>query len=420
MPKLIVHNLGPIQDCEIELENFCVLTGPQASGKSTVAKAIFFFRTIKEDCVSMYIKNQALGADGSGFSRNLKKQLRSKFMQMFGSSWGMSMDMRLRYEYSRKTYAEVFLKKDSSGTAPNYIDFRFSKDIQEFLRILARDWNEKSDVEKMAEEIFCDSYENVYIPAGRSMITLLTSQLNYILSIMDDMQKKSIDYCTQNYMERILKLKNLFSSGIRGMYYEKLSTSSDPVNRLLLQEMMNQIDQILKGKYQYQDGEERLVLEDHSYVKLNYTSSGQQEVVWILNLIFYYVLENRKVYMILEEPESHLYPQAQSEIAKLLGMFLRAGNQMLLTTHSPYILGEINNLLYAGNLAKKARAQVNQVIGEYEQMDSSCTSAYYIEKGGLKDIMDEDISLIRNEVIDGISEVINEQNDRLVEIDCQK
>ena len=66
MPKLIVHNLGPIQDCEIELENFCVLTGPQASGKSTVAKAIFFFRTIKEDCVSMYIKNQALGADGPG------------------------------------------------------------------------------------------------------------------------------------------------------------------------------------------------------------------------------------------------------------------------------------------------------------------------------------------------------------------
>ena len=42
MPKLTVHNLGPIQDCEIELENFCVLTGPQASGKSTAAKAIFF------------------------------------------------------------------------------------------------------------------------------------------------------------------------------------------------------------------------------------------------------------------------------------------------------------------------------------------------------------------------------------------
>ena len=420
MPKLTVHNLGPIQDCEIELENFCVLTGPQASGKSTVAKAIFFFRTIKEDCISMYIKNQALGTDGSGFSRNLKKQLRSKFMQMFGSSWGMSMDMRLRYEYGRKTYAEVLLRENSSGTAPNYIDFRFSRDIQEFLRILGRDWNEKSDVEKMAEEIFCDSYENVYIPAGRSMITLLTSQLNYILSIMDDMQKKSIDYCTQNYMERILKLKNLFSSGIRGMYYEKLSTSAEPINKPLLQAMMNQIDQILKGKYQYQDGEERLVLEDHSYVRLNYTSSGQQEVVWILNLLFYYVLENKKVYMILEEPESHLYPQAQSEMAQLLGMFLRAGNQMLLTTHSPYILGEINNLLYAGNLAKKARDQVNQVIGENEQIDSSCTSAYYIEEGSLRNIMDEEISLIRNEVIDGISEVINEQNDRLVEIDCQE
>lgn len=65
MPRLTVHNLGPIRDCEIELKDFCVLTGPQASGKSTVAKAIFFFRTIKDDCISMYLKNQALGSDGS-------------------------------------------------------------------------------------------------------------------------------------------------------------------------------------------------------------------------------------------------------------------------------------------------------------------------------------------------------------------
>ena len=168
------------------------------------------------------------------------------------------------------------------------------------------------------------------------------------------------------------------------MYYDKRTTSLDPVNKKLLQAMMNQIDQILRGKYQYQDGEERLVLDDHSYVRLNYTSSGQQEVVWILNLLFYYVLENKKAYVILEEPESHLYPQAQSEVAQLLGMFLNAGNQMLLTTHSPYILGEINNLLYAGNLADQAKEQVNCVVAENMQVHSDRTSAYYMDDGRIE------------------------------------
>ena len=118
--------------------------------------------------------------------------------------------------------------------------------------------------------------------------------------------------------------------------------------------------------------------------------------------------------MILEEPESHLYPQAQSEVAQLLGMFLNAGNQMLLTTHSPYILGEINNLLYAGNLADQAKEQVNCVVAENMQVHSDRTSAYYMDDGRMRDIMDEEIQLIRNSVIDGISDIINDQNEKLV------
>ena len=44
MHKLILKNMGPIQECEMNIDDFTVLTGVQASGKSTIAKAIFFFR----------------------------------------------------------------------------------------------------------------------------------------------------------------------------------------------------------------------------------------------------------------------------------------------------------------------------------------------------------------------------------------
>ena len=33
--------------------------------------------------------------------------------------------------------------------------------------------------------------------------------------------------------------------------------------------------------------------------------------MWLFNLLFYYLIEQRKVFLIVEEPESHLYPASQ-------------------------------------------------------------------------------------------------------------
>lgn len=40
--KLRLYHVGPIQECDLDLNDFTVLTGPQSSGKSTVAKAVYF------------------------------------------------------------------------------------------------------------------------------------------------------------------------------------------------------------------------------------------------------------------------------------------------------------------------------------------------------------------------------------------
>ena len=49
MHKLTINNFGPISKCELTCKPFIVLTGEQASGKSTVAKALYYFRTVKDD-----------------------------------------------------------------------------------------------------------------------------------------------------------------------------------------------------------------------------------------------------------------------------------------------------------------------------------------------------------------------------------
>ena len=39
--ELHLHKIGPINDCRLTLDSFTILTGPQANGKSTAAKAVF-------------------------------------------------------------------------------------------------------------------------------------------------------------------------------------------------------------------------------------------------------------------------------------------------------------------------------------------------------------------------------------------
>ena len=47
MQRIKIKHLGPVQELEMEIKDFNLLIGEQATGKSTVAKAIYFFRIIK-------------------------------------------------------------------------------------------------------------------------------------------------------------------------------------------------------------------------------------------------------------------------------------------------------------------------------------------------------------------------------------
>lgn len=104
------------------------------------------------------------------------------------------------------------------------------------------------------------------------------------------------------------------------------------------------------------------ILDSANYVKINLASSGQQEVVWIFNLLFYYLLEEKKVFLILEEPEPHLYPESQRLIAEVLSLFANSDKQILITTRSPYVLGTFNYLLIAAQCPEQHQAELSKSI----------------------------------------------------------
>jgi energy-coupling factor transporter ATP-binding protein EcfA2 len=426
MHKMIINNLGPIFHAELAYDQFMVLTGFQASGKSTIAKTFFYFKTVKDDVLSLIIK-RASGfnkANQNPLKRHFQAMLREKFLNVFGSSMGMDKNMSIEYYYREDVFIKVRLENNpDSDLHPNYVWTDLSPGIEKWLgsydSTLRQTSNAISDEEKQMirlelSDIFCDEYETVFIPAGRSMITLLADQLNYLYSIMDDAQKRGIDFCTRSYLEYILKLKPEFEDGLEGLENNYPVKARKIKDRLKTAKAL--IQRILKGAYRYNQGNERLEINKKHYVKINFTSSGQQESLWILNLLFYYTLQNNPTFFIIEEPESHLFPEAQKSMIELIALVYNCGHNVLVTTHSPYILGSCNNLIYASQIAPDKQALAEKIINRLLWIKKEHINAWFVRDGNIQNCIDPDTGMVKNELIDEISNDINQEFDELLNI----
>ncbi len=78
--------------------------------------------------------------------------------------------------------------------------------------------------------------------------------------------------------------------------------------------------------------------------------------------------------LILEEPESHLHPAAQLQLARGIARLVNAGVQVLITTHSGDFVGQINNLIRMSNASEETWKSLE--LGPEECLQPDQVSAY--------------------------------------------
>ena len=61
MQKIIINNFGAVKNAEIDIKKVLILIGEQASGKSTIAKLIYFFRSLRDDLIVQIINEKSNG-----------------------------------------------------------------------------------------------------------------------------------------------------------------------------------------------------------------------------------------------------------------------------------------------------------------------------------------------------------------------
>lgn len=175
---------------------------------------------------------------------------------------------------------------------------------------------------------------------------------------------------------------------------------------------------ILKGDYESDKDKTWIKLENGLKVPVEYGSSGQQESLWILNFLTMIMYSANRRFLIIEEPEAHLYPSAQFELVKLIALVINTtDSKVMITTHSPYILSAFNILTYAGQVEKNNK---DGIITLSQRIKPQSLSAFKLERGLCRNIYDEKEGLITSEEIDTVSTVMNTLFDKLIDESCKE
>jgi hypothetical protein len=94
-----------------------------------------------------------------------------------------------------------------------------------------------------------------------------------------------------------------------------------------------------------------------------------------------------------------------------------------MTTHSPYVLSALNNLIFAYKVANEVpeRAEeVAQIIPREQWLNPEDFAAYYVADGGIRSIVNPKTGLISENELDSVSEDIGGEFDELMSIYRQR
>ena len=119
--------------------------------------------------------------------------------------------------------------------------------------------------------------------------------------------------------------------------------------------------------------------------------------------------------LIVDEPEMNFHPDVQVLLARIFAIMSSRGLKIVVSTHSDYIIRELNNLIMASALLKKHKFDAASKMGYDEGMciDSNDISVLYFEYSGKKSVKVRPLSVdMDGFAVDSIDSTISDQNDR--------
>lgn len=406
MEKISVTDFGPIRHAEVEIKPFCILIGHTASGKSTIAKLLDLFNSLdfygiqKGDHLSEFL----LLLKKYGVDFKLKEQT-SIVYQNNEYKWTVTSNgIDTNYPYADIVYGwKGMLRGPQTKSIKELItstlnrlneEIRSSK-LQE-LELIEQFPDEKMKsihyfrfFNALLNEYIFQGSDSIYIPAERILMSILSQSIF-------------------GFYERGINLPDCLKTfgNLYSLAKVKSPYSIDFLN--------------LKVKFDEEaENGDKIQLESGEEIDLIQASSGLQSVIPLLSVFDLALKEN--AVSIIEEPELNLYTEVQKDLTEYLVKRTKEKKaKLFITTHSPYILSTIQNLLQAGNIAAESPEKAEQVaklVSPDKWIDyNDLTCQFFSNDGTSHNILDDEYHTIGINQMDDVSAELSEIYDSLLDI----
>ena len=376
---LIIRNFGPIENVELNLKKINVFIGEQGVGKSTIAKLYSCMQDIFLHFLILFDDNQ--------------NKIKAVFKRYGIQSYFLA-DTYIEFH----TIAGFVVKYEEGKfkiSHPKYNEEQMKMFVIELLKdslehsfsgagfSMDADFDDLPDKEK--EIVVSNMRTSFYIPAERSLVGCVSNSLYSMIAAKIPLPKMLLEYLS--FFE---KAKNEYHE------YEV---------------------PFLGLTFQASKDEDKILIGDKE-IDFKYSSSGIQSIVPMLMVVDYCLKQNYFCSFVLEEPEISLFPTNQLELVRFIISKInqeKGIENLIITTHSPYILSILNVSILAGKILDMNPELSNELATvlkpEYHLLptDIEVFSLGKHINGSVEcqSILDSSTGLIKGNYLDAVSSIIS-------------
>ncbi|WP_349763409.1 ATP-binding protein [Fusobacterium sp. SYSU M8D902] len=445
--KIIFENLGPVEKGEIELNKLNIFCGKNNEGKTYINYLIYTILTTinslsfkrSKDFIKEFPKEKKeikISLEEVLFKENYLKEIllniEEKIIErlpiVFSVSKDFFKDFKIKFEYesiklNRKAYTKKFflvgnhygiIEKDEVNIKVRF-DEEFKNEIGEIFDldfdILGNQSSEIEEINRIITDyiiVIIFNLKRVYsFPAERSGLAIFYNELlirrNNILDsfIRENRDEKILKEIVSRYPKPINDYIN-FLNQIPKMMERRIKQDNKVV------QLAKSIEKdLLYGEYKVKDHKKIIyTTKDGKELELYTSSSLVKTVIGIINYLKYYAVKGD--YFLIDEPELNLHPENQRKIARIFARMINYGINIVMTTHSPYIINELNNLIMLNKVSDidKERIMNNNGIVKNSIIKAKDISAYLVNNHKIEEMNKGEYGLeveSFNETIDNLN-----------------
>ncbi len=372
--KIKIQNLGALRQAEFSLGEMTILCGDNNTGKTYATYALFgflhfwrelFFITIRDAQfnkllvegvvhirVAEYIEQaKQILADGcSAYTKRLHVVFAAPVERFRKTVFDINLDatdIQPLEQYERRMSSantELFLITKSSGSTDLVVTLLVDKEKVK----IPKDVVKRVIGDALKDILFGHLFANPFIAsAERTGTAIFRKELNFARNrLLDEMSQADKNF---NPMELLFKVYQDYALPVKAnVDFTRQIESIARENSFIAEhhpDVLADFADIIGGQYAVTRNDELYYMPKGKRIRLSMDESSSA-VRSLLDIGFYirHIAKPGDMLMV-DEPELNLHPENQRRVARLFARLVNLGIKVFITTHSDYMIKELNTLI---------------------------------------------------------------------------